>query len=254
MDLHERYGPVIRISPSELCFSDPQAWKDIYGLSNGKENPKYHGLYGRLSSNMAESILAADQEEHRIMRGIISDGFSDKAIKNQEGLITGHVDVMIQKLKHLAQQKLDSEEADDCKQRKSEGLVVDLNKWFYWVTSDIISDLALGESLHCLKNLETPQYLLFLSIVPEWLLKAVVLRHIGLGSIVDIMTYISGVFFARILEGMKERLSQRTERRKKGTDPIDLLLDARDSEVSHYTQTMRQIRKYLHVCLHIPFD
>lgn len=29
--LHEKYGPVIRFSPNELSYTDPQAWKDING-------------------------------------------------------------------------------------------------------------------------------------------------------------------------------------------------------------------------------
>ena len=29
--LHRRYGPVVRVAPDELAFSDPQAWRDIMG-------------------------------------------------------------------------------------------------------------------------------------------------------------------------------------------------------------------------------
>lgn len=35
-DLHEEYGPVVRIAPDELAFAGPDAWKDIYGTHNGK--------------------------------------------------------------------------------------------------------------------------------------------------------------------------------------------------------------------------
>ena len=39
--LHEKYGPVIRFSPGELSYTDPQAWKDICGHDKGNpENPK----------------------------------------------------------------------------------------------------------------------------------------------------------------------------------------------------------------------
>lgn len=39
--LHEKYGPVIRFSPNELSYTDPQAWKDICGYERGKpENLK----------------------------------------------------------------------------------------------------------------------------------------------------------------------------------------------------------------------
>jgi hypothetical protein len=29
-DLHKQYGPVVRIAPNELSFTDPQAWEDIF--------------------------------------------------------------------------------------------------------------------------------------------------------------------------------------------------------------------------------
>jgi hypothetical protein len=31
VDVHEKYGDVVRIGPNELSFADPQAIRDIYG-------------------------------------------------------------------------------------------------------------------------------------------------------------------------------------------------------------------------------
>lgn len=33
--LHEKYGPVVRLGPNTLSFSDPDALKTIYGLNKG---------------------------------------------------------------------------------------------------------------------------------------------------------------------------------------------------------------------------
>lgn len=30
--LHDEFGPVVRIAPSELSYIDSRAWQDIYGL------------------------------------------------------------------------------------------------------------------------------------------------------------------------------------------------------------------------------
>lgn len=39
--LHETYGPVLRFSPNELSYTDPQAWKDICGVKGSRpENGK----------------------------------------------------------------------------------------------------------------------------------------------------------------------------------------------------------------------
>jgi hypothetical protein len=34
--LHEKYGPVVRISPNELSYITDDAWNDIYGKFPGK--------------------------------------------------------------------------------------------------------------------------------------------------------------------------------------------------------------------------
>lgn len=38
--LHLKYGPILRTMPNELTFTDPQAWKDIYGHRQG--HPQFH--------------------------------------------------------------------------------------------------------------------------------------------------------------------------------------------------------------------
>jgi hypothetical protein len=35
-DLHEKYGPVIRIGPNELSYITEDSWNDIYGKVPGK--------------------------------------------------------------------------------------------------------------------------------------------------------------------------------------------------------------------------
>lgn len=39
-ELHLKYGPILRTMPNELTFTDPQAWKDIYGHRQG--HPQFH--------------------------------------------------------------------------------------------------------------------------------------------------------------------------------------------------------------------
>lgn len=34
-ELHRRYGPVLRIAPNEVTFSQPEAWNDIFQTRRG---------------------------------------------------------------------------------------------------------------------------------------------------------------------------------------------------------------------------
>lgn len=35
IELHQKYGPVVRLGPNTLSFADPEALKTIYGLNKG---------------------------------------------------------------------------------------------------------------------------------------------------------------------------------------------------------------------------
>ncbi|KAM5343526.1 hypothetical protein ACJ41O_012063 [Fusarium nematophilum] len=46
MQLHERYGPVVRIAPNEVIVSDPSAIKTIYGHTSNLGKTKFYIQFG----------------------------------------------------------------------------------------------------------------------------------------------------------------------------------------------------------------
>lgn len=230
----------MRISPSELCFSDYQAWRDIYIAKDGKENPKYQGLYGRATGHIAESILGAGQERHKVMRGIIADGFSKRAVRGHERLIMTHVDIMIHQLRSICQESVNKEKKSNDEDCKAEGINVDLNQWFYWYATDFVTDLVLGESLHSLESLETPLYLQFLTAAPQRVLIAVALSHLGLGTMVDLMAHIFASKFSQMSADLTQKLEKNHDRgdQKRG-DLAELLIEANAAGVCLRTPSIK---------------
>lgn len=141
---HEIYGSVVRLAPNEVSFTDPQACRDIYAYRSGHlpfpKNQVWVPTPPK-DSGKAPSILNADDEDHARIRKAWSYGFSDKALKDQEPLITSHVDKLISRLR----QQCDSQER---------GVVLDIVKWYNFCVFDIIGDLAFGESFGCLDRQE----------------------------------------------------------------------------------------------------
>ncbi|KAL8795325.1 MAG: hypothetical protein Q9195_002195 [Heterodermia aff. obscurata] len=133
-ELHNYYrSDVVRISPDELSFVAPSAWKDIYGLRSGHDEfPKDLTTFSGLVN-----LLTANNADHTRFRRLLSHGFSDKALREQESLIQTYVHNLISGLKHQAQ--------------ASEGKA-NLGDWFNYTTFDVIADLSLGTSFDCLKN------------------------------------------------------------------------------------------------------
>jgi cytochrome P450 len=125
----------VRIAPNELAYSSPQAWKDIYGHRRGnnstEELPKFQGFYFGISKH--PSILSEPtREDHRFIRRIISPGFSEKNMREQELILMNYIDLFVNQLKA------------HCQDTKGLKLPVDIVTWFNSATFDIIGDLTFG--------------------------------------------------------------------------------------------------------------
>lgn len=90
--------------------------------------------------NGIHSILSANDADHSRYRRLLSHAFSDKALRQQEYLLLGYIELLINRLK---EQIVVSE---------TRTAFVDLVRWFNFTTFDIVGDLSLGESFHCLEE------------------------------------------------------------------------------------------------------
>ncbi len=134
--IHDKYGPVVRINPNALSFVTAQSWKDIYGIRPGrKQLPKNVGLYKEFQDPPLSGII--DDTEHARVRGLLSPAFSERAMREQESLVMGYIDLLVQKLKaHI----------------RGSGGEADLVQWYNFATFDIIGDLSLGQPFGSLEN------------------------------------------------------------------------------------------------------
>lgn len=139
-DLHDQYGPIVRIAPDELSFTSSAAWKKIYGQRK-PEFPK--ALDGRgiapPSIGGHKSLMTEEQDRHLRLRRAINPAFTDKALREQEYYFQSHSDNFIGQLKRR------------CSRREGTA-VVDMSEWFNLLAFDIVSDLAFGESSGCLDH------------------------------------------------------------------------------------------------------
>lgn len=139
--LHDEYGPVVRLSPTELSFNDPQAWKDIYGhRSHGKKSFQKDPV--QLGPDMAgvDGIIRADDANHARQRRTFAHAFSDKALKAQEPLIARYVQMLMQAIQ--------SQNDDDARGKAD----IDAVKMYNFTTFDVMGDLTFGEPLHMLRD------------------------------------------------------------------------------------------------------
>ncbi|KAI2611695.1 benzoate 4-monooxygenase cytochrome P450 [Hypoxylon fragiforme] len=131
--LHEQYGPIVRVSPNEVSCAGPSAFKDVYGPRYGKGGPLARDMRTAPIKDTfsAMSMFQSSVQDHARIRRQLNPAFSEKASREQEPLVMGYVDAMIEKLRAAA----------------AGGQVVDIEKYTMWTTFDIQGDLVFGEDV-----------------------------------------------------------------------------------------------------------
>lgn len=84
-------------------MSGDTAWQDIYGFRTGRnkntltflKDPTWYapGVDG------VNSLLRAGDADHSRQRRVISHAFSDKALRDQEGLLQNYANLLVSRLK-----------------------------------------------------------------------------------------------------------------------------------------------------------
>lgn len=140
LDMHRKYGPVVRIAPNELAFTDPEAWNDIYGLQGGRvQNPRDKAVYVAPASKDAgepKGIMLAGDATHARLRRIYGPAFTPKAIEGLTDMLLKYSDLLVEQLRIA----IGSEP------------VQDLSAWFNYTTFDLTGDFAFGDAFHCLDS------------------------------------------------------------------------------------------------------
>lgn len=107
MELHKKYGEVVRVSPNEVSFiSGETAWQEIYGFRvgqlKGQLNMQKDPVWYPVPINGAPSIIVSNDEAHSRGRRVLSHAFSEKALAEQEPLLNRFVDLLVDGLKDVA--------------------------------------------------------------------------------------------------------------------------------------------------------
>ena len=137
-EMHDRYGPVVRVAPDELSFIDGTAWKDIYSKKEYIRPPQWRN---RLPGKNCDHLISADADTHTRFRRCFNSAFSEHALQNQEPIIQGYVSKLMERFQEVT---------DDV---VSAG-VVNVVHLFNYTAFDIIGDLGWGKNFGGLDKLE----------------------------------------------------------------------------------------------------
>ncbi|KAH8879297.1 benzoate 4-monooxygenase cytochrome P450 [Thozetella sp. PMI_491] len=139
---------VLRVSPNQIIFNDPQALKDLVGRSDVYKGHFALRVIGFAGNNVS---TVNDPAEHRRKRRILAPGFSNSVLAEQEPLIIGPLtDKLVEKV------------------HDAPNGVVNLSSLFDCATTDIIGALSFGANFGMLDQLEKHPFLHVLPDVLRW--------------------------------------------------------------------------------------
>jgi cytochrome P450 len=136
--MHERYGPIVRISPYELHIDDSEFYDELYVGTSVRKTDKYarsaHAFGG---PNAAFGTV--EHNQHRIRRGALSPFFSKKSVAELSPVIQSKTSLLLDRLRTF----------------RGTDEPVDLVLAYTALTVDVITDYAFARSMD---NLDKPEF------------------------------------------------------------------------------------------------
>ncbi|PYH98107.1 cytochrome P450 [Aspergillus ellipticus CBS 707.79] len=128
VEMHQEYGPIVRVAPDEIHISDPSFYDEIYAPSRRRRDKP--GYYIPLGGFPTAEILTLDHDVHRMRRAIISPFFSRRSIQEISDVTRGATTKLMDRLQQF----------------HDEDKIVRLDDAFAAMASDIITYLVYGHS------------------------------------------------------------------------------------------------------------
>ncbi|KAI1264068.1 cytochrome P450 family protein [Xylariaceae sp. FL1019] len=128
VEVHRKYGPVVRIGPNDLSVGDPDAFRQIY-RSNGAfvKAPCYSVFQG---SRPFDLVGERNEKIHGAQRSLVARPYSMESMKHLEPRIEATIEALLRKL-------------DAATTTPSKSL--NLGQWLQLTAFDIIGAVSFGE-------------------------------------------------------------------------------------------------------------
>lgn len=126
--LHQQYGPIIRINPEEVHIDDPGFYDEVY-VGPSRRTDKWHWSAKMFGTSDA-AVGTVDHDLHRLRRGALNPFFSKRSVVGLEPVIQANVLKLRARLKAFA----------------GTGEPVNLSDAYACLSADVIGSYAFGKS------------------------------------------------------------------------------------------------------------
>jgi hypothetical protein len=131
----------VRVAPNFVSVNTDRGLHDIYGHGKRLQKADFYNAFPAIKG-VYNTHNAIDKTMHGRKRRVLSQAFSDAALKGME-------DVMLLHVRQLCAVLAGSGfEADESQDRK--GLVRNMGNWFSYLSYDVMGELCFGKSFDML--------------------------------------------------------------------------------------------------------
>ncbi|KAB5575347.1 cytochrome P450 [Coniochaeta sp. 2T2.1] len=207
VDLHEEYGPIVRIAPNEVIISDKTAIREIYSTTQGRDFLKTD-YYDAFKAFRPTIFGQRDPHLHAKRKRIVSHGYSMSALQAMETYVQSRLQIFLTKMRSFS----------------LTGETINLSKWCHFFAFDVIGELAFSEGFGMLESGVEDEHIRLIEVQMEF------------GSTVGMVPFLQPltkwtflpVPWLRSLQAGRERLKELTQsrverRRNKVSDRKDIL-------------------------------
>ncbi|KAL4963616.1 cytochrome P450 [Aspergillus stella-maris] len=130
---HQEHGTHVRIGPSQLSISDPQAMNEIYGHGAAFEKDAFYDAGAAVHRSMADT---RSREEHARKRKLLSHVFAQRTVVGMEPAVRAGLEILVSKLATVADEEQE----------------INIRRWLNWYSIDFMGIVAFGKALGCVER------------------------------------------------------------------------------------------------------
>ncbi|KAH8817371.1 cytochrome P450 family protein [Xylogone sp. PMI_703] len=126
LELHKKYGPLVRVGPNHIMVADLEAFKTIYGAGNKFSKSDF---YRPFKAKLKWSLTAeCDDRIHSKNRRLVSKAYSMDSVKTLEVFVDQVIDHFLGRMEELT------------------GKPVDIGEWLQLFAIDSITEITFSKS------------------------------------------------------------------------------------------------------------
>ncbi|KAK3336174.1 cytochrome P450 CYP542B3 [Cercophora scortea] len=139
IELHDKYGPIIRINPDEVHIGDPDFYEELYPSANRRrDRPRF---FTKQFGADESSVGTAEHDLHRVRKTALNHFFSTQSVRNLQPIIEERVNALLARFSDHATRSSDQP--------------LDVLYPFSAFTNDVICEYSFAKSDHLT---EEPDY------------------------------------------------------------------------------------------------